>query len=89
MLRIDEIKVGQSYACKFKCETMLDINESPITDDSIPLKGPGIYQSLGIIKTRDIDQQVVKLIDEKTKKTFVIPFSDIWDIDEIEWVEET
>jgi hypothetical protein len=28
---------------------------------------------------------LVKLQDEKSKREFVVPFSDIWDVDEIEW----
>ena len=87
MLTIKEIESGKSYACKFKCETMLDLNQLPVMSTDSKLSGPGIYESLGIIQTRDIDNNLVRLIDTKTKKKFVIPFSDIWDIDTVDWIE--
>lgn len=89
MLKIDEIKVGQSYACKFKCETMLDEQNLPVTSSTKKLKGPAVYESLGLIKTRDIDNQLVEVIDNVTKRQFTISFADIWDIDEVEWIEES
>jgi len=89
MLTINQIKVGQSYACKFRCETMLDDQNLPVTSDTKNLKGPGTYESLGVIKTRDVDNQLVELIDKVTKRQFTIPFTDIWDIDEVEWIEES
>jgi len=44
---------------------------------------------LGIINVRDTKSQLVELQDEKSKKTFVVPFSDIWDIDTVDWVDDT
>jgi len=40
---------------------------------------------LGILIQRDTDQKLVKLQDEKSKKEFIVPFKDLWDVDEIEW----
>jgi len=51
------------------------------------LKGPGIYESIGILIQRDSEQELVKLKDEKTSKEFVVGFSDIWDVDTIEWID--
>ena len=34
---------------------------------------------------RDSTQKLVKLQDEKSGKEFIVPFSDIWDVDEVEW----
>jgi hypothetical protein len=36
---------------------------------------------------RDTEKELVKLKDEKSSKEFVVPFSDIWDVDEVEWVD--
>ena len=89
MINIEDVKEGESYACKFKVEVMLDMNDNPHPNLSdTPLKGPGVYESLGIITIRDTKSQLVELQDEKTKKTFVVPFADIWDIDTVEWVNE-
>ena len=89
MINIEDVKEGESYACKFKVEVMLDMNDNPHPNLSdTPLKGPGVYESLGIITIRDTKSRLVELQDEKTKKTFVVPFADIWDIDTVEWVDD-
>jgi hypothetical protein len=45
----------------------------------------GEYEGLGLLLVRDLDQGIVKLKDTQTMLELVIPFSDIWDIDTIEW----
>ena len=37
---------------------------------------------------RDSEKQLVKILDEKSKKEFVVPFDQIWDVDVVEYVEE-
>lgn len=89
MIDILDIKEGESYACKFKVECMLDVMGRPhpnLSDQ--PLKGPGVYEGLGILLTRDKKSKLVELQDEKSKKKFVVPFADIWDIDTVDWVDE-
>jgi hypothetical protein len=88
MIDITEIVPGNSYACKFKVETMLDTLGRPAPNLSdTPLKGPGIYESIGVLMQRDMDQRLVKLKDDKSGKEFVCGFDDIWDIDEVEWID--
>ena len=85
---IKDIEVGKSYACKFKVETILDDLGRPAPNLSDrPLKGTGLYEGLGVLMQRDTKKELVKLKDEKTSKEFVVPFSDIWDVDEVEWVD--
>ena len=85
---IKEITVGKSYACKFKVETMLDAMGRPAPNLSdVPIKGTGLYEGLGVLIQRDLEKELVKLKDEKSSKEFVVPFSDIWDVDEVEWVD--
>ena len=85
MIKIEDITPGKSYACKFKTETMLDTyGRIPGLSDT-PLKGVGTYEGLGILMQRDSDQRLVKLQDEKSKKEFIVPFKNLWDVDEIEW----
>ena len=77
-----EIKVGKSYACKFKVETMLDtFGRLPGLSD-VPLRGPGLYEGFGTIKVRDMKTRLVRVVDEESRKEFVVSFDDIWDIDE-------
>jgi hypothetical protein len=52
-----------------------------------PLKGVGVYEGIGILLARDTEKRLVELQDEKSKKKFVVSFDDIWDVDDIDWVE--
>ena len=84
---IRDIEPGKSYACKFRVETMLDtFGRIPGLSDT-PLKGVGTYEGLGVLMSRDMKSRLVELEDEKSKKKFVVPFDDIWDIDTVEWVD--
>ena len=73
--------MGKTYACKFRVTTMLDtFGRLPGLSD-VPLKGPGLYEGLGTIKIRDLNTRLVRVIDEESRKEFVVSFDDIWDID--------
>jgi len=85
MIDVLDIQPGERYGCKFRTVTMLNDQGEPATGspgDSFP--GPGVYESIGIIQTRDLENQKVKLIDTVSRLTFVVSFDDIWDIDTIE-----
>jgi hypothetical protein len=89
MIDILDIKEGDSYACKFKVDVMLDMNDNPHPNLSdTPLKGPGVYEGLGVLLKRDTKTKLVELQDEETKKIFIVPFTDIWDIDTVDWVDD-
>lgn len=86
MIDIEDITPGNSYACKFRVTTLLDTMGRPAPNLSdVPVRGPGVYESLGILMQRDTEQRLVKLKDEKSSREFVVSFDDIWDIDEVEW----
>lgn len=85
-MNIEDITPGKSYACKFRVETMLDTLGRPAPNLSDqPLAGVKMYEGIGVLMQRDLDQKLVKLKDEKSSKEFVCSFDDIWDIDEVEW----
>ena len=86
-MKIQDIEVGKSYACKFKVETMLDTYGRPPGLSDTPLKGPGLYEGFGVIEIRDSEKEMVQIVDEKSSKKFVVPFNDIWDIDTVDWVD--
>jgi hypothetical protein len=89
MIDIKEITPGNSYGCKFRVETMMDTMGRPAPNLSdVPLQGIGKYEGFGILMQRDLKKELVKLQDKASKKEFVVPFHDIWDVDEIEWVDE-
>lgn len=88
MYKIEDIETGKSYGCKFKVTTMLDALDRPATNLSDqPLKGPGVYEGFGVIQTRDLKAQLVELYDTTARKTFVVDFKDIWDIDDVEYTD--
>jgi len=88
MIDIRDITPGKSYACKFKVEHVLDeFGRIPGLSD-VPLKGLGWYEGFGELKTRDLKSELVEVIDQASNKTLVVPFSQIWDVDEVEYVEE-
>jgi len=88
MMKIEDITPGKSYGCKFKVTTMLDALGRPAPNLSDqPLKGPGEYEGFGILQKRDLNSRLVELYDEKSRKTFRVEFENIWDIDEVEYVD--
>ena len=89
MYKIEDIEAGKSYGCMFKVTTMLDELGRPPGLSATPLAGPGIYESFGIIQMRDLESKQVELYDEKSRKTFRCSFDDIWDIDDVEYVDNT
>ena len=89
MIDIRDITPGEAYGCKFRVETMLDTLGRPAPNLSdTPLKGPGVYESFGFLKQRDLDQELVIVVDEKSNKEFVVAFNDLWDIDTVEFEDE-
>ena len=90
MIEIKDVIPGKSYARKFRVETMLDEQGLPPgvpTFESTAPKGVGKYEGFGVIMTRDLEQGFVKIRDEESLYHFVVPISDIWDIDTVDWVE--
>jgi hypothetical protein len=88
MIDITDITPGESYACKFRVETMLDTMGRPAPNLSdVPVKGVGMYEGIGVLIQRDTEQRLVKLQDQKSSKEFVVSFDDIWDVDVVEWTE--
>ena len=86
-MHITEISAGSSYACRFRLNTVLDEKGYPASPSSPPVCY-GSFESLGIIIKRDQEAELVELIDQQSNSTYVIPFSDIWDVDTIEWVSK-
>ena len=88
MIKIEDVIPGKSYGCKFKVTTMLDNLGRPAPNLSdVPLKGPGEYEGFGVIQIRDTDSRLVELYDTGCRKSFRVSFDDIWDVDEVEYVD--
>ena len=65
MLKPEDIQPGKSYACKFKVEMMLDTYGRPPGLSDTPLAGPGMYESFGLIKIRDLNTKLFRIEDLK------------------------
>ena len=88
MIKIEDVIPGKSYGCKFKVTTMLDTMGRPAPNLSdVPLKGPGEYEGFGVIQIRDTDSRLVELYDTGCRKSFRVSFDNIWDVDEVEYVD--
>jgi len=90
MTTLNDITINESWACKFKATCWVDKNNKPVKSKpnvGEPHKGkPGIYESIGIIKVRDVENKKVQLIDVETKQEFIVSWDSCWDIDTVEWV---
>lgn len=81
-MKPEDIIAGKSYACKFKIQTMLDeFGRIPGPTDT-PLKGVGEYQGFGVIKTRDLEQRLFKIVDTESGRELIVEFDNVYDIDE-------
>jgi len=90
-MNLEDLTPGESWACKFKVLTFLD-TDGNIIDKKVNVGekhpgSPGLYESLGIIQVRDLDSNLVKLVDTKTNKEFCVNWDDCWDVDTIEWID--
>ena len=92
MIDIREITVGQAYGCKFRVKNIpLDEYGRPggmLSLSDLPIDRYGDYEGFGFLKQRDTEQQLVVVIDEATNREFVCGFDDIWDVDDVELVED-
>lgn len=92
-MNIEDIRPGESWACKFKTVTFLDSAGTPVSAPNLALGQshpgmPGNYTSVGIIQIRDIENNRVQLQDVESQKQFTVAFEDCWDVDRIEWQED-
>jgi len=88
MIDIRYVVPGESYACNFKVETMLDVAGHPVQlNVGEQAYGPGMYEGFGLIVKRDMNTEMVELTDRKSGKNFFVPFDQLSDIDIVHWVE--
>lgn len=90
MIDIKDITPGDSYACKYRVVTMLNSAGLPNTSLKIGEAGgtPALYESLGVLMQRDLDNKCVRVKDVDTGVEFVVPFQDIWDVDTVDWATD-
>jgi hypothetical protein len=88
---IQDCTPGTSWAAQFRVTTWLDHTGTPVDAPQDVQVGAsadasiGEYESLGVITTRDLAQELVELTDTQTLRRFVVSHNDIWEIDQVEW----
>ena len=92
MIDIKEITVGKSYGCKFRVKNV-PLDEfgrlgGLLSLADLPIAKYGDYEGFGFLKQRDTEQELVVVVDEKSDIEFVCEYADIWDVDEVELVED-
>jgi hypothetical protein len=89
MIAIEEITPGKPYACKFRVKEARDEFDRkwPNLSDT-PFHHYSWVESFGFLLQRDTEQQLVVVADEKTDQEFVCGYDDIWDVDDVEVVNE-
>lgn len=86
-----EIQPGGAYACRFRTQQIINdqgqlVDTQNLEAGSAVNGRPGVYESTGVIKTRDVNNCVFELIDTQSGRTFVVSWDDCWDIDTAEYV---
>ena len=92
-MQIQDIPAGESWACRFRTTTFVDSEGEPI-DPHVQVGeahpgSPGEYESIGVIQVRDQASELVQLQCIKTLRQFTVSFAACWDLDTVEWLEET
>ena len=68
MIKIQDVKPGKSYACKFKTEQVLDeFGRIPDLSDT-PLKGLGWYEGFGELVQRDCKTELLGSLTKRAIK---------------------
>lgn len=85
-----DITAGETWACRYRTTVMLGHDDKPVQNLKLgeTAKGPGTVEGIGIIKTRDIERELLEVVDIQTQKTHVVAFQDVWDIDRAELIED-
>lgn len=91
---IQDCTPGTSWACRFRVTTWIDSQGTPtqppknLTPGETPQCAPGEYTGLGVIRTRDLDNGRVELVDTVTQQVFVLAIDDCWAFDQVEYTNE-
>ena len=43
------------------------------------------YEGLGVVETRDVEQQLLQVVDVDSGLRFVVSWDNCWDVDVVEW----
>ena len=90
---LETITTGESWGCRFRVTTFVNDEGQPVDAPRNLQPGEahpgtvGEYESIGVIKIRDITNQKVILVDTKTQREFSVTWDSCWDIDRVEYAD--
>lgn len=89
-MTFDDITPGNSYACKFRTTTLCNDEGAPVDTRNIQLgqrvQGkPMTYEGIGIIRVRDTESRMLRVVDSQHHIEFVVPETDTWDYDTVHY----
>ena len=92
-MNIEDIPSGESWACRFRTTTFLDADGQPIQANlHVGQAHPGTpseYEGIGVIQVRDTENRRLQLQDVNSLQQFTVSWDDCWEVDRIEWQENT
>ena len=84
MIDITDVQVGKSYTCNFIAKNVpLDEFGRPGGMKSLadlPVVRHGNYTGTGELVARDLKQELVEVLDDRTNRKFVVEFADLENI---------
>jgi len=82
----DDITSGELWGCRYRTVRMLDDLGVPVRNlrpgDSA--RGPGLYESVGVIVTRDRRNRRLEIVDVHDQTRHVVSYDDVHSIDRAE-----
>ena len=89
---IESVAPGEPWGCRFRINTMLDLEGNLVDTTNVHVgeglptgSQPGVYESIGVIRIRDADSRQLVVQDTASPREFVVGYSDVWDIDRVEY----
>lgn len=79
----DDITSGDLWACEYRTTRMLGENGEPVRNLPVggTARGPGLYESTGVIVVRDRMNQRLEVVDIHDQTRHVVNYADVWAID--------
>lgn len=79
----NDITSGELWGCQYRTTRMLGNDGEPVRNlaPGETARGPGLYESTGVIVTRDKMNQRLEIVDIHDQSRHVVNYADVWAID--------
>jgi hypothetical protein len=87
----NDITPGETWACRYRTTRMLGEDGQPVVNQrpGDRARGPGVWESLGVILTRDRENRRLEVRDLYDNTTHVVDYGDAWDIDRAVFMDDS